>query len=194
VSAELCGPVRLRGSPALRIEDAMTVDIHPTRPQELPAVFHVHHRAFGGRPNEARVVELLHARNKAPISLAATVEGQVVAHVLFSPIRLEPAPHRLNAVGLAPVGVLPEHQRRGIGSRLIRAGLECCRDAGYDAVVVLGNPLYYSRFGFVRARDHGLGNDYAADEAFRVIELRPKALEGLCGTVKYQPEFEEAGC
>ena len=172
----------------------MPVEIHTTRAEELTAVRHVHQQAFGGRSNEARLVDLLHAQNKAPISLVAARRGQVVAHVLFSPVWIEPPSPRLNAVGLAPVGVLPDYQRQGIGSRLIREGLRRCQEAGYEAVVVLGNPAYYSRFGFVRARGHGLDNDYYADEDFMVIELKPNALEGIRGTVKYQPEFAETGC
>jgi putative acetyltransferase len=114
-----------------------------------------------------------------------------VGHVLFSPVVLEPAQPHFKAVGLAPVGVLPEYQKQGIGSRLIREGLEACRDAGYGAVVVLGDPAYYSRFGFSRARDHGLSNEYHTDEHFMVTALREGTLNGVSSTVKYQPEFQE---
>ncbi len=94
-------------------------------------------------------------------------------------------------MALAPVGVLPEYQNRGIGSRLIRAGLETCGEAGYDAVVLLGEPGYYSRFGFERASDYGLGNEYGVDEPFMVAPLKSGALDGASGTVRYQPEFRE---
>ena len=87
--------------------------------------------------------------------------------------------------------MLPPYQGQGIGSRLIREGLQRCRDARYDAVVVLGDPAYYSRFGFARARDYGLDNDYHVDEEFMVMELTANALHGVRGRVKYQPEFEE---
>lgn len=136
-------------------------------------------------------MELLHARNKAPISLVAAVNETIVAHVLFSPVHLDPPAPRLKAVGLAPVGVLPRYQRRGIGSRLIREGLRLCADAGYDLVVVLGDPGFYSGFGFVRAAENGLTSEYG-DEHFMVTELTPRALQGVRGTVKYQPEFGEA--
>ena len=68
-----------------------------------------------------------------------------------------------------------------------------CLEAGYDAVVVLGEPDYYSRFGFQRAGDRGLGNEYGADEHFMVVELRDGVLDGADGTVRYRPEFREAG-
>ncbi len=87
--------------------------------------------------------------------------------------------------------MLPGYQRRGIGSRLIRDGLRLCGDAGYDAVVVLGDPGFYSGFGFVGAADNGLANEYGAGVHFMVTELTPEALHGVRGTVKYQPEFRE---
>src|SRR4028119_2040745 len=84
----------------------------------------------------------------------------------------------IRVVGLAPIGVLPEYQGQGIGSRLIRVGLEACREAAYDAVVVLGEPGYYFRFGFERASGHGLGNEYGVDDYFMVAELRSEVLDG----------------
>jgi putative acetyltransferase len=125
--------------------------------------------------------------------LVAVLDAQIAGHILFSAVSFEPAQPHLNVVGLAPLAVLPDCQNRGIGSRLIVEGLEMCRAAGCDAVVVLGHPPYYSRFGFVRASDRGLGNEYGADDAFMLIEFKRGALDGLKATVKYQPEFAEAG-
>ena len=92
------------------------------------------------------------------------------------------------------MAVLPELQGRGIGSKLIREGLERCRQAGYDAVVVLGDPAYYSRFGFRRAADFALQNEYGAHDEFMVLPLHDGALEGVSGMLKYLPEFREAEC
>jgi putative acetyltransferase len=89
---------------------------------------------------------------------------------------------------------LPEFQNRGIGSQLTQAGLDACRKAGYDVVVVLGHPSYYPRFGFSKAKDYGLDNEYNAQDAFMVMELKPGVLRGLAGLVQYAPEFREAGC
>ncbi len=168
------------------------MEICPYSTEDAAAVRQVHLRAFDGREEEPRLVELLHHAEAAPVSLVAVKEGQVVGHVLFSPVRLDDK-SGLQMVGLGPVGVLPEQQCKGIGSRLVREGLAVCRSAGYGAVVVLGDPGYYSRFGFVRASEYGLGNEYGVDDHFMVAELERGTLDRMGGTVRYRPEFREAG-
>jgi putative acetyltransferase len=116
------------------------------------------------------------------------VGGAVVGHVLFSPVTVAGAP---DGIGLAPLAVLPAHQRRGVGSALVREGLEACRRLGCPFVVVLGHPGYYPRFGFRRAAGAGLGNEYGADEAFMVLALRPGSLPAGGGLVRYGPDFGE---
>jgi putative acetyltransferase len=112
---------------------------------------------------------------------------------MFSPVTIAPEQAGFNGIGLAPVAVLPEFQKKGIGSHLICEGLERCRDAGYQIVVVLGDHTFYERFGFSRAGDYGLGNEYGVDEDFMAIELSEGALAQVTGTVKYQPEFGKTG-
>jgi putative acetyltransferase len=121
-------------------------------------------------------------------------QGSVVGHILFSPVNVAIAPENFRGVGLGPMSVLPEFQNRGIGSSLVREGLEACRRLGYDAVVVLGHTKFYPRFGFTTAKDHGLDNEYNASDAFMVMELKSGVLEGIKGLVKYAPEFREVGC
>jgi putative acetyltransferase len=165
--------------------------IRPYRTEDAMAVREVHLRAFDGDGEEARLVELLHAAGAAPVSLvaAAQPDGRVVGHILFSPVRVDGRgsdPPMM--VGLAPVGVLPEYQGRGIGAHLIREGLQACREVGYGAAVVLGEPGYYSRFGFEQASGKGLGNEYGVDDHFMVAELSNGALDGVRGTVRYREE------
>ena len=170
----------------------MRVNIRPFGSGDAEAVREVHLKAFAGREDEARLVESLHEADAAPVSLVAVVSGSsggVVGHVLFSSVEIDNGGSNIRVVGLAPVGVLPEYQGLGVGSRLIRAGLEACREAGYDAVVLLGEPDYYSSFGFERASDHDFGNEYGVDDYFMVVELRSGALAGSGGTVRYRPEF-----
>jgi putative acetyltransferase len=168
-------------------------EIRSVAQNEVELVCEVHRVAFDGREEEPRLVQLLHAAGKTPISLAAHLEGKIVGHVLFSPMILDPPKPCLSIVGLAPVGVLPEHQGRGIGSRLICEGLSACSEAGFGAAVVLGEPGYYGRLGFGRASERGIGNEYGVDEPFMVVELKKGALDVASVTVKYQPEFRRCG-
>ena len=169
------------------------IEIRSEIPEDCAAIRRVHEAAFGGSI-EATLVEMLRNTGKALIALVAVTDQQLVGHILFSPVTVADCPEAFRAVGLAPVGVLPAFQNMGIGSRLVRQGLLDCKRDGYDAVVVLGNPHYYSRFGFLRASDHQLDNEYHAHEAFMVIELNQAALQEARGLVKYPPEFRAAGC
>ena len=93
-------------------------------------------------------------------------------------------------MGLAPMAVLPERQRQGIGSALVREGLSAIERMGADAVVVLGHPAYYPRFGFKPAATYGLRSEYdVPDDVFMALELRPGVLEDIKGKVKYAPAF-----
>jgi putative acetyltransferase len=94
-------------------------------------------------------------------------------------------------MGLAPLAVHPDHQNQGIGSRLVRAGLDACRDLKRDVVFVLGHPEYYPRFGFEPASEHGLRFNGAELRSFMVTGLRSRSLEGLSGNVRYLPAFDE---
>ena len=149
--------------------------------------------AFGG-DTEADLVELLRHRNKAPVGLVAVSDNKIVGHIMFSPVTITLAPKAFRAVGLAPLSILPEFQRQGIGSMLAREGLKKCAAARFEMAVVLGSPYYYPRFGFSRASLYGLGNEYNADEHFMAMELTNGALDKVSGIVRYSPEFEECGC
>ena len=161
--------------------------------EDVPAVRRVNELAFG-QPNEADLVDALRAAARPYISLVAAGGGRVVGHIFFSPVTLEAVTDEGEdsaslILGLAPMAVLPEYQRQGVGSRLVREGLKECRRIGCDVVVVVGHPEYYPRFGFVPASRKGLRCEYPVpDEVFMVAELKPNALRGR-GLVKYRPEF-----
>lgn len=166
-----------------------SVVIREESPADASAVRDVNERAFG-TPLEAGIVEALRGSDGS-ISLVATSADRVVGHILFTPVTVDSSAG-VRVAGLAPMAVLPEHQRAGIGSRLVRAGLDACRRGGYGAVVVLGHPAYYPRFGFTRADAHGLSCEFPVPpEAFMVLGLQPEVLARLSGTVRYRPEFAE---
>jgi putative acetyltransferase len=169
------------------------IEIRNETPDDYAAVRELHERAFRG-PAEARLVDRLRAAGKARVSLVAADQHRVVGHILFSPVAVTEAPERFRAAGLAPISVLPEWQRRGIGSTLVRHGLDACRRQGCDAVVVLGQASFYPQFGFVNAKDCGLESEYDANDSFMVTGLRQGALKEIRGLVKYASEFREAEC
>ncbi len=163
--------------------------VRPERPEDSDAIRRVVENAFG-RPQEADLVDALRRRGAVTLSLVAEQDGEVVGHILFSPVTIGSGPSTLQALGLGPLAVSPSHQNRGIGSRLVRDGIERCREAGHEIVVVLGHPGYYPRFGFAPAMTHGIGRELdVPDGAFMVMELREGALGGRSGVVRYQPEF-----
>lgn len=166
------------------------VEIREETGSDAPAIRSVEQLAFG-EEDEARVVEMLRASGSVVLSLVAVDAGRVVGHVLFSPVTVERSPADSRWVALGPIGVLPDFQGRGIGSHLVREGLDVCRSRGFDGVVLLGAPGYYARFGFVPASDHGLSCVYGGGPAFQAIELRQGELEQVSGLVRFAPEFDQ---
>jgi putative acetyltransferase len=166
------------------------ISIRPEQPSDWQAVAKVNRSAFES-PLEAELVDGLRKRAAPWVSLVAELDGAVVGHILFTPVSL--MDHEgLNLMGLGPMAVAPIHQRQGIGSLLVRAGLEQCRAMGVGGVVVLGHPQYYPRFGFRPAARHGINCQYDAPaDAFMLLELVPGYLGGACGTIRYHPAFDE---
>jgi putative acetyltransferase len=167
------------------------ITVRTEKAEDIPAVRRVNEIAFG-RADEAALVDVLREVAHWHVSLVGVENGQIVGHIFFSPVSIESEASDFAAMGLAPMAVLPERQNQGIGSLLVREGLEECRHLGCNAVVVLGHPQYYPRFGFVPASQKGLNCEYPVpDDVFMVIELKPDALSGRQGLVKYRPEFNE---
>jgi len=145
------------------------------------------HEAAFRRPDEAALVEALR-RERAILGSFVCVDGGIVGHILFSRTMIETPREAVMSVALAPLAVLPAYQRRGVGSRLVRTGLEWLRSRGERSVLVLGDPRFYSRFGFSSDRAKALKTPFPP-EAFMALELMPDALECISGPVQYASAF-----
>lgn len=169
----------MTAGPALRLEG----------PADPPRIRSLTQAAFAGAPHssgtEAAIVDALRATGALSLSLVAELEGAVVGHVAFSPVRIEGVD--LGWLGLGPVSVAPSAQRRGIGTALVEAGLARIRADGAAGCVVLGDPAFYRRFGFT------------ADPALRYGDVPPAYFQSQRfrgpaprGAVAYHPAFGAA--
>ncbi|WP_435344984.1 GNAT family N-acetyltransferase [Haloarchaeobius sp. HRN-SO-5] len=165
------------------------MQLRPERPADRAAVEAVHRVAFPTDDEALLVAALRESDAFVPaLSIVAEADGRVVGHVLFTEVTVDGTDAALT---LAPVAVHPDRQGEGIGSRLIRHGLDSCRDAGYDLVVLHGDPEFYSRFGFEPATPHGLTHPFdLPDEAFQVRWLVDDVAGRIGGPVGYDAAFE----
>ena len=169
----------------------LTTTIREEQSGDVAAIRRVILEAFDG-PAEADLVERLRANEKFTLSLVAELDGQAVGHILFTRVNIEDADPCPRTLGLAPLAVLSEFQRKGIGSALMHSSLKRCREMGHDAIVVVGHPDYYPKFGFLPASRYGLHCEYdVPEDVFMALELRSGALQQTGGLVRYQPEFGE---
>jgi putative acetyltransferase len=161
--------------------------IRREQPGDEAGVRVVGEAAFG-RSDEAKLVDRLRHEGAVLASFVAQQERVIVGHVLFSRTLIDAAHDPVLSVALAPLAVLPVNQRRGVGSQLIRFGLDWLRTRGERSVLVLGHPQYYLRFGFSTARARLLTTPFPAG-AFMALELVPGALDGIRGAVRYPAAF-----
>lgn len=167
--------------------------IRPEKKKDYKAIHELNELAFGSG-TEADLIEDLQKSDEfiPELSLVAVQNGEVIGHILFSPIVIKLKERVISALALAPMAVHPKFQNQGVGSKLIYQGLEDCRRLGYKILVVIGHPGYYPRFGFLPARDRGLHAPFPVpDEAFMVLELVPGALETAQGEIIYPPPFQK---
>lgn len=163
--------------------------VREERTGDIAAITEVHAAAFK-REAEGRLVERLRSDGLIVASIVALVNSKVVANAVFSKLAVTPSRGAITAVALAPVAVAPAYQRRGLGSIVIRFGLQLCGERGYDAVFVLGDPVYYMRFGFSSEIAKGMRSPYSgAGSSWMALELRPLTLCGLDGEVRYPTAF-----
>jgi putative acetyltransferase len=156
---------------------------------DFSAVYKVNSSAFATSA-EAQLVDTLRNEAHPVISLVADENGQIIGHIMFSPVTLSGNPG-LKIMGLGPMAVIPTQQGKGIGSALVKAGLDKCHAHGYGAVVVLGHTWFYPRFGFRPSTQYGIRSEYdVPDDVFMIVELQKGYLQGSTGTIQYHPAFK----
>jgi putative acetyltransferase len=169
---------------------ATSMLIRPETTADQEAIRHVNRLAFG-QDAEARLVDALREGGYVRLSLVAEWDGQVVGHILFRDLPIITKAGTVPALALAPMAVLPEFQRQGIGSALVQRGLEVCREQGHRIVIVLGHPAYYPRFGFSVKLAESLSSPFGGGESWMTLELVPGALADVAGKVQYPPPFND---
>jgi putative acetyltransferase len=189
----LTSPRNFKYTPLNKGQKALMIPIRHERRRDIGAVRIVNERAFG-LPEEADIVDQLRKSCGNLLSLVATRGKMIVGHILFSPVIIGGGDRVIEGMGLAPMAVLPEYQRQGIGSALVESGLATLRDRSCAFVTVLGHPEYYPRFGFERASMRGIRCqwDGVPDEAFMILVLDPSVMKGVSGVATYRDEFNPA--
>jgi len=158
------------------------------RPGDAGAIRAVQAAAFG-QPDEADLVDALRDAGDAVVSVVAEDRGRIIGHVLFSRLTIHAeGGGTVAALALAPMAVLPERQRQGIGTALLTEALRECRARGERIVIVVGHLDFYPRFGFSREHVTRLDSEFQC-EAFMGLELEAGALQGLAGRVEYAASF-----
>jgi putative acetyltransferase len=166
--------------------------IRREQPQDIGEIRQVNIQAFG-REQEASVVDKLRKNCNSILSLVAFADGKVVGHILFSPAVIEGRHGRLVGTGLAPLAVLPEYQRKGIGTQLMQTAIARIKKGGCPYIIVIGHPEYYARFGFEQASRFGITSEWnVPDEPFMILILDRKAMNGITGVARYRQEWAEA--
>jgi putative acetyltransferase len=161
------------------------IEITEERPGDVAAIRDLNQRAFE-QNQEANIVDALRSNGGALLSLVATVNGQVVGHIMYSPISIG----SLRGAALGPMAVLPELQRQGIGRQLVEAGNRLIKQGGCPFIIVVGHAEFYPRFGFRPARARGITCEWELPEdVFMVLVLDEAEMEGVSGLAKYRDEF-----
>ncbi len=164
----------------------MLVELREERPGDVAAIRDVNKRAFG-QNQEGNIVDALRSNGAALLSLVATLNGRVVGHIMYSPVSVD---GEVTGAALGPMAVLPEHQRQGIGSKLIETGNHKLQDAGRPFIIVVGHAEYYPRFGFRPASAYGIKCEWEVpDDVFMLLVLDEAKMRTVSGLAKYRHEF-----
>jgi len=172
----------------------MDVSIRDERKNDYDEIKKINDLAFG-QENEGKMVEVLRKTldYNPELSLVAEIKNKIVGYILFYPIKIKNKKGEFTVLSLAPMAVHPEYQNKGIGSKLVKSGIEIARGNGFGAVIVVGHPKYYPRFGFSHASKWGLKLPFdSPDDLFLALELKENYLKSCSGKVEYPKEYFDA--
>jgi predicted N-acetyltransferase YhbS len=172
----------------------MDVLIRPEEKKDYEEIKKLNDLAFG-QSNEGKMIEHLRDNSKyiPELSLVATIDDDIVGHILFFPVEIKHDSEIHTVLSLAPMAVHPDFQKKGIGSKLVIVGLKKAEESGYTSVIVVGHPSYYPRFGFQPASNWNIRLPMdVPDEVFMALELKQDGLKGCHGVVEFPKEYEEA--
>ena len=164
------------------------MEIRPEIPDDRGLVGLLYRQAFVGN-YEAELVDALREAGDAPIALVATADDELVGHILLATVGIRMDGRPVRSLALAEMAVHADLQGGGIGGQLVEAGLAKARTQGVEAVVVLGHPTYYPRFGFRAGSARRLQTPFRGGDAFMALALVEGALDGEDGVVTYPPAF-----
>ena len=168
------------------------ITIREEQPRDIKTIRDLNKRAFG-QSQEADLVDKLRQNCDDLLSLVALMQNQVVGHILFTPVMVESEDNIVIGMALAPMAVLPEYQRQGIGSELVRAGIEKLKKRQCPFIIVLGHAEYYPRFGFEPASRYGVRSEWEVpDEAFMILVIGEFEMQSGVALARYRPEFAES--
>jgi len=166
--------------------------IRQEKPEDIDDIHALNDLAFG-QPQEANIIDKLRINCYNLLSLVVIENEKVVGHILFSPVEIEGQHGIIRGMGLAPMAVLSEMQHKGIGTQLVKSGIDNLRKMQCPFIIVLGHPEYYPRFGFERASLYGIKCQWEGipDDAFMILWLDKSKINRVSGLAKYRDEFSE---
>ena len=168
----------------------MNITIRSELPGDESAIAEVTRQAFESHPyshqTEHFIIDALRKASALSVSLVAEQAGHIVGHIAFSPVLIDDGSS--DWYGLGPVSVLPAHQHKGIGRALMEHGIAKLRGLGAKGCVLVGDPAFYTRFGFANAPELVL--DGVPQEFFLSLSL---GIPSARGKVKFHAAFDAKG-
>ncbi|MEK4250298.1 GNAT family N-acetyltransferase [Paenibacillus sp. FSL W7-1287] len=161
--------------------------------KDYESIYEINVEAFNNREDEAKLVERIRQSDKfiAELSLVGQFDDETVGYALFSKATVHNENEVETVIVLAPIAVKPAFQKQGIGKALIEEGIKRSKALGYNFILLIGHPTYYSKLGFKPARNYGLELTQfeVPDDVFMVYELRENKLGVINGELVYPEAF-----